>query len=45
MEDEKKGRFTILEEDPTIYPHTRFCPVIVGVTVKQNPSHMELSLC
>jgi hypothetical protein len=28
----RKGRLTILEEDPVIYPHTRLCPVIVGVT-------------
>jgi hypothetical protein len=33
----RKGRFTVLEEDPTICPHTRLCPV----TVKQIPSHME----
>jgi hypothetical protein len=41
----RKGTFTILEERPTIYSYIRLCPVIVGVTVKQNKSHMELPLC
>jgi hypothetical protein len=41
----RKGRFIIPEEDPTIYPHTRLSPVIMRVTAKQNPSHMELPLC
>jgi hypothetical protein len=64
----RKGRFTILEEDPTIYPHTHLCPVIymgesvvtmgnamvslcqhgqevVGMTVMQKPSNVELPLC
>jgi hypothetical protein len=41
MEEDDK-RQVILEEDPTIYPHTRLSPMIVGVTVKQNPSHMEV---
>jgi hypothetical protein len=40
----RKGRITILKEDPSIYPHTGRCPVIVGVTVKQNPSQMVLPL-
>jgi hypothetical protein len=39
------GMFTFFKEDPTIYAHTRLCPVILGVTVKQNQSHMELPLC
>jgi hypothetical protein len=29
----KKGRFTVLEEDPTIYPHTCFFPVLYMGTV------------
>jgi hypothetical protein len=29
----RKGRFTILEKDPTIYPHTCLCPVIYMGTV------------
>jgi hypothetical protein len=29
----KKGRFTILQEDPTIYPHTCLCPLIYMGTV------------
>jgi hypothetical protein len=29
----EKGRFTILEEDKTIYPHTCLCPVIYMGTV------------
>jgi hypothetical protein len=29
----KKGKFTIVEEDPTIYPHTCFHPMIHMGTV------------
>jgi hypothetical protein len=33
----KKGRFTIPEEDQTIYPHTCLCPVVYMGTVVVEP--------
>jgi hypothetical protein len=33
----RKGRFTILAEDPTIYPHTRLYPVVeLSLTMYKN---------
>jgi hypothetical protein len=40
----RKGWFTILEEDPTIYPHTRLSPVIVGVTEAESKPHGAATL-
>jgi hypothetical protein len=40
----RKGRFTILEEDPTIYPHTYLCPVIVGMTEAESKPHGTATL-
>jgi hypothetical protein len=40
----RKGRFTIFEEDPTVYFHTRVCPVIVGVTEAKSKPHGTATL-
>jgi hypothetical protein len=41
----RKGRFTILQEDPTIYPHTRLCPLIyMGTVVTEWETQWVLSI-
>jgi hypothetical protein len=45
MEEDEKRQVYYPYGRSNYLSHTRLCPVIVGVTVKQNPSYMELPLC